>query len=137
MAKTLDPFFSTAVRNVAAKATAAKTTMSDNANAALLFTAGAEGSICNRLLARGLANYTDTVCYVFTSSDSGTTLNLKAAVKASAPGTAISTTAVAPAIDMGASFDAPLQFSANERVYVAISVAQTTGFLFEGSVEDF
>lgn len=137
MAKTLDPFYSTAVRNVAAKATAAKTTMTDATNAVLLATAGAEGSIVNSCKARTIGTGTvgDTVCYLFTSSDGGTTLHLKANVKHAS--TAVSTTNPAPVVDLGPSFDEPMQLSANEKLYCAISVANATGFEFEASLEDF
>jgi hypothetical protein len=135
MSKTSDPFFSVSVANIAAKATAAKTTMTDNANAVLAFTAGAEGAIVNTLKARALGTFTDTVIYAFTSSDGGTTLHLKAAVKVT--GATVSTTAVTPSGDLGPTYDEPWQLNANERLYVAASVVLAAGWEFEGSAENF
>lgn len=136
MAKTLDPFFSTAVKNIAARATAAKTTMTDSTNAVLAYTAGNEGSVINSLKVRALGTVsTDTVCYAFTSSDGGTTLHLKGAVKIVAATVSASVPPVTG--DLGPTFDAPWELSANEKLYVAIGVALTAGFEFEGSAEDF
>lgn len=134
MAKTLDPFYSTALENIAARATAAKTTMTDVTNAVLAFTAGNEGAIVNTLYARALGTVsTDTVCYAFTSSDSGTTLHLKGAAKITAATVSASVPPVAA--DLGATFDEPWELKASERLYVAIGVALTAGIEFEGSAE--
>lgn len=136
MTKTLDPFYSTSVANIAARATAAKTTMTDGANAVLALTAGAEGAIVNGLNARALGTVsTDTVCYAFTSADAGTTLHLKAAVKIAAATVSASVPPVP--VSLGPTFDAPWELAASERLYIAIGVALTAGVEFEGSAEQF
>lgn len=136
MAKTLDPFYSTAVANIAARATAAKTTMTDATNAVLAFTAGAEGGIVNSLNVRALGTVsTDTVCYAFTSPDGGTTLHLKGAAKI--PAATVSASVPPVPVSLGPTFDAPWELAPNEKLYVATGVALTAGFEFEGSAEQF
>lgn len=122
--------------NFAARATAAKTTMTDNTNAVLAYTAGAEGAIIVRLNARALATPSGaTVLYVFTSNDGGTTLALKAAILVSSD--TVSTTDPPAQQNMGPSVNDPWRLSPNERLYVAASVALASGWQFEGDGEDF
>lgn len=143
MTTSLDPIFSTGFGNLVAKCTAAKTTMADVTNAVRLsseganWAAGVEGAIINRMKARCIASgaIADTLCYLFTSADDGTTLCLKAAAKFTAQ--TVNTTTVSAVVDLDATFDEPLQLSPGEWLYAAISVAQATGFQFEGSYEDF
>lgn len=143
MAVSNDPIFSTGFGNLVAKATSAKTTMTDSTGA-VRFTsaganweAGAEGAIINRLKARclGAGSIGATVCYIFTSADDGTTLALKAAALFEAQ--TVSTAIPSATVDLEASFDEPIQLAPGEWLYAAISVAQATGFQFEGSYEDF
>jgi hypothetical protein len=135
MAVTHDPIFTQTVRNIAAKATAAKTTMTDSANAVLLDTAGANGSEYSHISARANGTFTDTVLYLFTSSDAGTTLHQKAAIKVT--GATISTTAAPAENSFGFTKDSPLKLTAGERLYCAASVVLSAGWEFEGTVEDY
>jgi hypothetical protein len=143
MAKTLDPFYSIALGNFAARATAAKTTFTDATNAVRVKVGGTdwevppEGAILNRAQVRclGAGSIPATACYLFTSSDDGTTLSLKSAATFAAQ--TVSTAAASATVDLLASFDEPIQLSAGEWVYVAIGVALAAGFQFEGSFEAF
>jgi hypothetical protein len=143
MATSLDPIFATRFGNLTAKATAAKTTFTDSTNAVRFQRLGAnwvvptEGATITRLKARciGAGAIGDTICYIFTSSDGGTTLALKEAVKFTAQ--TVSTTIRSEVVDFLATMSEPLQLTAGEWLYAAISVAQATGFQFEGSFEDF
>lgn len=138
MTKTLDPFYSTGVKNVYGKATAAKTTMSDATNAVLLYTAPSEGAIVNRCTVRALGTFTDTLAYLFTSPDA-VNLHLKGAVKLT--GATVNTTTLTPTGDFGAAGgwdnDKPLVLTGGEKLYGAISVALVAGFEFEADVEEF
>lgn len=136
MATSNDPIFATGVRNFAAKATAAKTTYSDNTSAVLLFTADADGSLVTRCKARAIGTTSGaTVLYLFTSPDGGTTLFLKEAILLGTVDS-VSTTDAPATTDFGYSKDNPLALSPNERLYCAISVALAAGFIFEGQAED-
>ncbi|WP_421936342.1 hypothetical protein [Phenylobacterium sp.] len=143
MATSNDPIFSTGFGNLVAKATAAKTTFTDATNA-VRFTsagasweAGAEGAILTRMKARclGAGSIGATVCYIFTSADDGATLCLKGAKLFTAQ--TVSTTVPSAEVDFEASFDDPIQLAPGEWLYAAVSVANVTGFQFEGSFEDF
>lgn len=124
-------------KNFAAKATAAKTTMSDDANAVLLYTAPAgQMARVKRCNAWPQAANTATVCYLFTKASASSTLFMKSAKQAAAQ-SSISTTVAQTPIDMSPSEDEPLILSPGEALYCAISVALTAGFVFEGQVEEF
>lgn len=134
MAKTLDPFYATGVANIYGRATAAKTNLTDNTNAVLVYTAPAEGAIVASLSALALGTFTDTVLMAFTSPD-GTNLHLKGAVKAT--GATVNTTNASAEFDLGPSETAPWRLAGGERLYVAASVTLAAGWAFSGDVEAF
>lgn len=135
MAYSYDPICVKTLGNFAAKATAAKTTMTDSANAVLAYTAPAEGAIITRLHARANGTNGASVLYAFTSADAGTTLHLKHAK--TAVGETISTTGVQADNDMGPTEEEPWYLAGSERLYVASSVALAAGWEFEGSFKAF
>jgi hypothetical protein len=129
-----DPIFATGFSNFAARATAAKTTMTDNTNAVLAHTAGAEGSWIKRLRVRAEATFAaNLVAYAFTSSDGGTTLRMKSAVLLTAA--TVSDTVAPIEYDLGPTETTPWRLSASERLYVAVSKA--TPCQFDGDFDDF
>lgn len=134
MAVSNDAVYAQKPVNFAAKATAAKTTMSDSTNAVLLHTASANGDVVTRVKARPQGTATAGVCYLFTSKDSGTTLSMKEA-EAAAADTVSTTDAPAPISFSNISEDAPMLLSPNEQLYCAISVALSAGYVFEGHAE--
>lgn len=136
MAKTLDPFYATGVANIYGRATAAKTNLTDNTNAVLVYTAPTEGAILTGLRARALGTFTDTVLMYFTSPD-GTNLHLKGAIRSATGTTTVNTTNASPEYDLGPSETSPRRLAGGERVYVAASVALAAGWVFEGDVEAF
>jgi hypothetical protein len=123
------------IRNFAAKATAAKTTMTDTTNAVLLVTAGANGSLVKRCRARANGASADSVLYLFTCVDGGSTLHMKEVMDAPVDGS-VSTTVAQQVIDMGPSEDEPMRLSPLEKLYCAASVALAAGWEFEGDLED-
>lgn len=135
MAVSYDPMCVAKLKNFAAKATAAKTTMSDSTNAVLLYTAPTDGAEIPRLKARANGTNTQSVLYLFTSADAGTTLHLKEAIDAAAQ--TISTTAAQDAIDFGCTESAPMVLSGGERLYCAASVALAAGWEFEGQAKEY
>lgn len=136
MAYSNDPICFAGIANFAAKATAAKTTMEDATNAALLYTAPTNGAEITRAKARALGTLSGaTVLYLFTSSDAGVTLRLKEAVLISSD--TVSTTDPPTATDLNASEDVPIVLSGGERLYCGISVALAAGVLFEGHARTY
>lgn len=113
--------------------TAAKTTYNDAANAVLLFTAGANGSLLKNVSAIPRATVTATQLKLFRSSDGGTTLLLLPYNKAMAAHTVAETTAI-PATDMGVS---GLRLSPGDEIYAATGVALAAGIVFTAEGEDF
>ena len=135
MAVSYDPMCVANLESFHAKATAAKTTMTDSTNAVLLYTAPADGAEIPRLKARANGTNTASVLYLFTSSDAGTTLHLKAAVDAAAQ--TISTTAAPDEIDFGVTESAPMVLGGTVRLYCATSVALAAGWEFEGQAKEY
>lgn len=113
--------------------TAAKTTYNDAANAVLLFTAGANGSLLKSVKAIPRATVTATQLMLFLSNDGGTTLTLLPFNALMAAHTVAVTTAI-PATDLGVS---GLRLSPNDEIYAAIGVALAGGIAFTAEGEDF
>lgn len=135
MAYSNEAVYSQSIVTFAAKATAAKTTMTDSTNAVLAYTAPTEGAVITRLRARPLGTTASaTVLYAFTSTDSGTTLAMKDVAFSSAADT-VSTTDAPATIDFGVSAEDPIYLAGSERLYVAASVALAAGWQFEGHGE--
>ena len=135
MAVTATPVFAQAQRVAMAVCTAAKTTMNDAANAVLLATAGANGSLVTTLTAIPRATVTATQCQLYVSGDGGTTLNLVQTMLM--PAYTLAQTTANAATDFGFSDYAPLRLGPNDRLYVAIGVALAGGISFRAAVQDF
>lgn len=106
-----------------------------DAEAVLLFTAGTVGAVLRAVTAVARATNSASVLYLFVSADGGTTKRLVSAVNAAAE--TLSTTEGPDTIDFGYTRAAPLTLAANERVYVAASVALAGGWVFRAEGADF
>ena len=129
-----DPVFAVGQRSAAAVCTAAKTTYSDTANAVLLVTAGANGSLISRLSAIARATVTATQLQLYLSTDGGTTLILLTTQLMAAY--TMAQTTQAPLVDFGYTDSAPLRLGPNERLYAAIGVALVGGVAFSATAQD-
>lgn len=114
--------------------TAAKSTYNDAANAVLLYTAGANGSVVYSVRALPRATVTATQLQLYRSSDAGVTL-LLFDLALMAAYTMAQTTST-PKNDFGYTETAPLRLEAGERIYAAIGVALAGGIVFDAMGED-
>lgn len=124
-----------AQKTAQAVCTAAKTTYNDAANAVLLATAGANGSILVRLTAIPRATVTDTQLQLYISKNSGTTLSLVNTAKMASYTMAQTTTA--PQTDFGYSAALPLRLEAGDQLYVAAGVGLAGGIVFNAEYQDY
>ncbi|HEV7251430.1 MAG TPA: hypothetical protein VGN93_31015 [Shinella sp.] len=133
MAVSHEPVFAQAGRTVCATATAAKTTYNDIANAVLLCTGGADGSIFKSLSAMPLATVTASKLMLFHVDAAGTVVTLVDSVLMGAHTIAVTT---ATPISTFTGFS-EIRLKAGEKLYVASGVALAGGISFTGQVEDF
>lgn len=105
-------------------------------NSVLLFTAGSEGSVVTALEAIPRATVTAANIYLFSSTDSGTTLRLIDCVLMAAQ-TLSTTAAVTQTVFTNYTEDYPLRLAANERLYVAASVSLASGIVVEARGMDY
>lgn len=117
----------TAVATAAAASTTGDTPTGD----ALLLTTGADGGEVTRLTVLPRATCAATVAYLWASTDSGTTKRLINAVAIAAD--TVSTTDAPKPVDFGYSDDAPLRLGPSVSLYVGVSVALASGFVFAAS----
>lgn len=138
MAKTFTAPFAQTVNNSNIVLTTATTgiTTDSVANVGLLFTAGTEGALVTSITAIPRATVTATVIYLFVSSDNGTTSRLIDSILMPAQ-TLSTTTAVTQSVFTNFTEDYPLRLKANERLYVAISVALTNGIVIAARGMDY
>lgn len=116
-------------------ATAAKTTYNDAANAVLLMTAGANGSLVTDIKAIPRATVAATQLQLYRSADNGVTLILLRAPLMAAY-TMSQTTAV-PETDFLFSPSSPLRLKAGDQLYAAIGVALAGGVVFNCQFQDY
>lgn len=135
MPVTATPVFAQAQRTAMAVCTAAKTTMTDAANAVLLVTAGANGSLVTALTAIPRATVTATQLQLYVSNDGGTTLHLNRTMLM--PAYTLTQTTANVGVDFGCSDYSPLRLGPNDRLYVAIGVALAGGIEFNAAIQDF
>jgi hypothetical protein len=104
-------------------------------NSALLYTAGAEGSLVTSISAIPRATVTATVIYLFITTD-GTTLRLLDTILL--PAQTLSTTAAVTLSSFtNYTEDYPLRLKANEKLYAAISVSLSSGIVVEARGMDY
>lgn len=104
------------------------------ANLALIWTAGANGSLVSRLTAVPRDTIAAAQLQVFSSTDGGTTYRLiDTAVLAA---WTLATTTAASKADFGLTVDAPLRLAPSERLYVGSAVALTKGISFRAEGAD-
>jgi len=137
MAKTnVNPFLQTVNRS-SAVVTAAGTMANDTpTGAALLYTAGTEGSVVTAIYALPRATVTATQLNLFVSSDSGTTKRLIGSATMAAL-TVAATAAVTKTTFAGISETAPLRLNAGDQLYVNAGVALASGIVFEAEGMNF
>jgi hypothetical protein len=131
-----DPVFPQSMKTAQAVCTAAKTTYNDTANAVLLWTAGADGSLIKRLSAIPRATVTATQLQLYISKDAGVTLQLIDSELMLAY-TMVQTSDVTETKFGNITEDNPLRLAANDRLYVATGVALAGGIVFQAQGEDF
>lgn len=134
MAVTALPVFSQSVKSAQCVCTSAKTTYTDITNAALLVTAGANGSVVYSVKAVPRATVTATQCQLFRSPDAGTTMNFIDAATMSAY--TMATTTSPSKTDFGYTEAIPLRLGPNERLYAGTAVALAGGIVFDAQYED-
>lgn len=128
--------FPQGINTAQAAVTAAKTTYGDNANAVLLLTAGATGSIVYGMTAlpKGVLA-ADTKVMLFRSQDAGVTLSYIRSVLVKAYAADAATT-VPTLADFGFTETAPLRLKATERLYVGGFAAAANGIAIDAQYED-
>jgi hypothetical protein len=120
---------------------AAKSTYADNANAVLLFTAGANGSVIYRLTALPRGTVTATQLQLYRSPD-GVIMNLirlglmPAYAMAQTTIPAFGTAPFADVVDFGYSESVPLRIKAGVQLWAGIGVALAAGIVFDAQGED-
>jgi hypothetical protein len=137
MAKTFTaPFAQTVNNNNCVLTVAGAITTDAPTNTALLFTAGAEGSIITYLAAYPRATNTALSIYLFSSIDGGVTKRLIDSVLMSAY-TYATATAVPTTQFVKWTEDYPLRLEAGEQLYASTSVALASGIVVAALGMDF
>ncbi len=126
------PVFAQSAKTATAVCTAAKTTYNDTNNAVLLLTAGLGGALVTTLTAVPRATVSATQLQLYSSPDSGATLNLIDSVSMGAY-TMVQTIAVPVTAFSLISPSAPLLLAPSERLYVAAGVALAGGIVFRAA----
>ena len=126
MAKTFTAPFAQTPKRIVARVTTGHTTLNSTTNTVLAYTAGSEGSVVTRVAYSPTETVTAGVAYLYSSLDSGSTIDLLRA-KAVAANT-VSTTSTPAEVDFGYTEDAPLRLQASERLYVGFSLSKTGTF---------
>jgi hypothetical protein len=122
------------VQTAQATCTAAKTTYTDNTNAVLLLTAGANGGVLYGMTARAKGTTGGGGRVDVFSSLNGTTL---AFINGANFATYTqSTTAVPPLTDLGYTETAPRRLAPLEQIWVGTSIATTNGIVVDAQYEN-